>query len=219
MYDQLMNRIREWRRRRDLTLEQLGAVLGTSNQQISRLEKGERRLTVDWLLRFAKALQVEPDDLLDPADRPQGLRTTGDAEARAAAVKPVGAGGLSERIPVLGAARGGADQEMYLDDPIDWVHRPTMLRDVRGAYAIYVVGESMVPRYRPGTLLFVNPFKPPRWENGVVIQMLDRTVLVKEFLGFTPQELKLLQYNPETELTLQRDAISVVHTVVGTQEP
>ena len=61
-----MNRIREWRRRRDLTLEQLGMILGTSNQQISRLEKGERRLTVDWLLRIAKALQVEPDELLDP---------------------------------------------------------------------------------------------------------------------------------------------------------
>jgi phage repressor protein C with HTH and peptisase S24 domain len=214
-----MNRIREWRRRRDLTLEQLGAVLGTSNQQISRLEKGERRLTVDWLLRFAKALQVDPDDLLDPADRLRGPRASGDDDMRQPIGNPSAASGLSDRIPVLGAARGGADQEMYLDDPIDWVHRPTMLRDVRGAYAIYVVGESMTPRYRPGTLLFVNPFKPPRWENGVVIQMLDRTVLVKEFLGFTPQELKLLQYNPETELTLQRETISVVHTVVGTQEP
>ncbi len=213
-----MNRIREWRRRRDMTLEQLGAVLGTSNQQISRLEKGERRLTVDWLLRFANALQVEPDDLLDPTDRPSATRTTGDVEVRAAQ-KPAGAGGLSERIPVLGAARGGAEQEMYLDDPIDWVHRPSMLRDVRGAYAIYVVGESMTPRYRPGVLLFVNPFKPPRWENGVVVQMNDKSVLVKEFLGFTPTELRLLQYNPETELTLQRADISVVHTVVGTQEP
>jgi phage repressor protein C with HTH and peptisase S24 domain len=212
-----MNRIREWRRRRDLTLEQLGMILGTSNQQISRLEKGERRLTVDWLLRIAKALQVEPDELLDPNDRP-GIRTPIEQEVRLVQ-QSSGGSSQSERIPVLGAARGGVEQEMYLDDPIDWVHRPTMLRDVRGAYAIYVVGESMSPRYRPGTLLFVNPFKPPRWENGVVIQMVDKTVLVKEFLGFTPNELKLLQYNPESELTLQRSLISVVHTVVGTQEP
>lgn len=37
----------------------------TSSQQIERLEKGERRLTVEWIERIAKGLGVEPSELLN----------------------------------------------------------------------------------------------------------------------------------------------------------
>lgn len=36
----------------------------TSSQQIERLEKGERRLTVDWIERLAKGLGVDPAELI-----------------------------------------------------------------------------------------------------------------------------------------------------------
>jgi transcriptional regulator with XRE-family HTH domain len=36
----------------------------TSSQQIERLEKGERRLTVDWIERIAKGLAVDPGELI-----------------------------------------------------------------------------------------------------------------------------------------------------------
>lgn len=42
-------------------------MLGTSQPQLSRLERGERRLTVEWMTRIAKALDVEPVDLLSIA--------------------------------------------------------------------------------------------------------------------------------------------------------
>ncbi|MBW4089925.1 MAG: helix-turn-helix transcriptional regulator [Proteobacteria bacterium] len=60
----MANRIRELRLARGLTLEQVGAKAETSPQQIQRLEKGERRLTDDWMRRVAPALGVAPATLL-----------------------------------------------------------------------------------------------------------------------------------------------------------
>jgi transcriptional regulator with XRE-family HTH domain len=66
------NRIRELRLQRNLTLEEVADGAGTSVQQISRLELGDRRLTDDWMRRIAPALGVQPADLLarsGPDDR------------------------------------------------------------------------------------------------------------------------------------------------------
>ena len=46
---------------------------------------------------------------------------------------------------------------------------PANLGGVRAAYAIYMVGDSMEPRYEQGWLLHVNPFKPPTRGRDVVV--------------------------------------------------
>jgi DNA-binding Xre family transcriptional regulator len=59
-----------------MSLETLARAVGASNQQISHLETGKRRLTVEWLRRLGKALRCHPwslvsDDLpaaLEPAE-------------------------------------------------------------------------------------------------------------------------------------------------------
>lgn len=58
------NRIREFRKNRGLTLEQLAEKVGTTFAQIQKLEKGERRLTHEWMQRIAKALGCQPQDLI-----------------------------------------------------------------------------------------------------------------------------------------------------------
>ena len=42
----------------------LRCVPPTSGQQIERLEKGDRRLTIDWLERIARGFQVDPSVLI-----------------------------------------------------------------------------------------------------------------------------------------------------------
>lgn len=59
------NRIRALRKARGLTLEQLGELVGTTNQQISMLENGKRRLTTDWIEKLAKALNVRPSEIIE----------------------------------------------------------------------------------------------------------------------------------------------------------
>ena len=56
----MINRIRALREARGLSLEALAVLVGTTNQQISNLETGKRRLTVDWLSRLGEALCCHP---------------------------------------------------------------------------------------------------------------------------------------------------------------
>lgn len=67
------NRIKVLRESRDLSLEALAAKVGTTNQQISLLESGKRRLTVDWLYRLSKALKCHPWEVVDD-DAPKPLQ-------------------------------------------------------------------------------------------------------------------------------------------------
>jgi transcriptional regulator with XRE-family HTH domain len=61
------NRLREWRRAAGLTLEQAAERLGTTNQSLSRKERGERSVTVDELAQIAPVYQCKPADLVpDP---------------------------------------------------------------------------------------------------------------------------------------------------------
>jgi transcriptional regulator with XRE-family HTH domain len=66
--------VREWRRYRNLTQEQLAGRLGTTKTSISRIEAGEQAYTQDFLEACAEALMCEPADLLirDPSD-PDGM--------------------------------------------------------------------------------------------------------------------------------------------------
>jgi transcriptional regulator with XRE-family HTH domain len=61
----MKNRIRELRTARGLTLKELARRVSTSNQQISHLETGKRRLTVGWMERIADALDCNPLELLE----------------------------------------------------------------------------------------------------------------------------------------------------------
>lgn len=70
------NRIAELRVARGLSQEDLAREVGTSNQQISKLERGQGRLTVEWMLRLAPVLGVEPAELMT-ARGGAGLRVSG----------------------------------------------------------------------------------------------------------------------------------------------
>lgn len=60
----MQNRIKEHRERMGWTQPQLAEAAGTTPQQISRLERSERRLSDKWLAPIAKALDVPKGSLL-----------------------------------------------------------------------------------------------------------------------------------------------------------
>ena len=77
----------------------------------------------------------------------------------------------------------------------------------------------MQPRFRPGQLLHVNPFKPPQPGNGVVVTKTNGAVLIKEFVRQDGRGIHLRQYNPADTLSYPTEEVTAVHTVVGLQEP
>ncbi|MEV8518547.1 helix-turn-helix transcriptional regulator [Dyella marensis] len=64
------NRIRHIRELNGLSLEDLARAAGTTNQQVSLLETGKRRLTVEWLFKLAGALDCHPWSLVEERQVP-----------------------------------------------------------------------------------------------------------------------------------------------------
>lgn len=64
------NRIQELREAAGMTQDELAARVGTSAQQVGRHERGQRRLTIQWLNRYAAALEVAPVALLSEMHMP-----------------------------------------------------------------------------------------------------------------------------------------------------
>jgi transcriptional regulator with XRE-family HTH domain len=58
------NRIRQIRERLGWTAKELAQKVGTTEQQICRLETGNRKLTVEWLLSLCGAMDVSADELV-----------------------------------------------------------------------------------------------------------------------------------------------------------
>ena len=58
------NRIKELREAQKLTLDEVAERAGTSAQNISRLERGTRRLTEEWIRIVARGLDVDPSVIL-----------------------------------------------------------------------------------------------------------------------------------------------------------
>ena len=62
-----------------MTLAQVAERAGTSTQQINRLEKGQRELTLNWVVRLADAMDCYPIEIL-----PEGIGPSKQAQIIAA---------------------------------------------------------------------------------------------------------------------------------------
>ncbi len=142
-----LNRIAEWRHRRGLTLEQLAARTETTHQQVQRLEKGQRRLTVDWMQRLAMALDIAPAELL-PLDQQPAIE---------AGVEPVASPFIN--LEVRGDVQAGAWSEIHERPSDDWEVVPVPRPDGhRRHIGLRVRGASMNLEYPEGTILVCVPF-------------------------------------------------------------
>ncbi|MBD9542906.1 helix-turn-helix transcriptional regulator [Ensifer sp. ENS04] len=127
------------------------------------------------------------------------------------------------KIPVLGEAVGGDDGEYIFNGSVlDYVDCPPSLENVPNAYAVYIDGESMSPRFRPGETVWVHPTKPARRGDDVVVQIhreRDDTGdpprgFVKEFVGWTSSKLLLHQFNPDKAVEFMREQVLSVHPII-----
>jgi transcriptional regulator with XRE-family HTH domain len=108
---------------------------------------------------------------------------------------------LGERdLAVFAAVEGGPGDIVVSTDPIDMVPRPWYMGAVRDGFAVLVVGESMVPAFRPGDMAIVNPrLAPMRGKDHIFTQEgIDGSFIatIKHLRGWTEDEWQLEQFNP-----------------------
>lgn len=109
------NSLRDHRKARGWTQVDLAERASTTVSEISKLERGERRMTVDWLDRLGVALGVNPADLMAPP----GCSASSDVVALEVAPKKTRGG----CVPIIGEVAAGTwvEAEARASEPIEWL--------------------------------------------------------------------------------------------------
>lgn len=197
--------VRRLREARNMSQGDLAKAVGISQTAIQKIETGETKRS-KYMFDIARALVV-PIEALSGNVVDSSLKV-----AAAHGYQPASAGParvsfsappqiLGERdLPVYAAVEGGPGEIMYSEQPIDFVPRPWYLKAVREGYAVLVVGESMVPAFRPGEMAVVNPGLSPLRDRDHIFIHDDGNgnfkASIKFLRGWTDDAWKLEQYNP-----------------------
>lgn len=193
----MKNRIREFRKKRGWSLQDLADEVGdTSFQQMQRLETGKRNLNTGWMERLSKAFGVRPTDLLiEESD-----------------------------VPIVGYVGAGEEIVFFDDYPqgegFDRAPRPPEFGD---GVALEVRGNSMVPRYREGELVYYEYDETIPAEHLIgcdcVVRLPDDTTFLKILeKGSRPGCFTLRSYNPSEPLRTDLEIVWVAKVAFSRQK-
>lgn len=119
-------------------------------------------------------------------------------------------------LPVLGRAQGGDDGNVVIEEhPIDWTFRPADLQGVSDAFAVFVSGNSMVPKYKNGDLVYVHPSHTLTKHRFALVETKEHKGFIKQFVGWQGDTLILHQFNPDMEIILDREQVLRVMLAIG----
>jgi len=166
----------------------------------------------------AHILKVDERLLMGPGGKLPHPTSTPNASYR-------GAVRLSTWIPVYGHAVGGKDGEFVLNgNEVSEVLAPASLSNIPDAYAVYVVGTSMEPRYFAGETVYVNPRMPISQGAFVVAQIATGVetdtphAFVKRFVSQDAKRLRLEQFHPKKQLEFPASKVVSVHRIIMSGE-
>lgn len=146
---------------------------------------------------------------------------------------------LPRNLPVFGTSLGGprdfdgkAIEQTMLNTGsiIEHIKRPPILHGQDYAYALYVQGVSMEPRFEDGDTIYVTDSryaKPPRITEDVVVYFRDMEeddgeratgVLVKRLVKRTASFIELQQFNPPEVFRIPMDRVLRVDRVIPWRE-
>lgn len=209
-------KIRAQRLALGLTQEDVAAAAGTTQSTIERIEAGEFKRMPSALPKIALRLSLKLGDL-DPE-----LATTAPIASPRTIIPDRKLVGGDRDFPIHAAAEGGAGQVIISSDPVDWMPRPAPVMNVKDAYGLYVVGDSMTPEFEPGDIAIVNPHLPLVGDTTCVFYQEadgEARATIKRLRRHTPDAWFLRQWNPpdgqKHDFTLSRRDWRLAHRVVG----
>lgn len=131
IFPDMGNKLKDLRTAAGMTHEQAAEAMGVSRSQFIKLERGERRLTADYIAQAAKGFGVRPADVID-GDMPEG-------------------------IPLMGYIGAGAEIEPEYDQiPPEGLDQITFEIPLpEGLIAFQIRGDSMLPFYKDGHIVVV----------------------------------------------------------------
>lgn len=128
-------------------------------------------------------------------------------------------------VPIRGTAVGGSAGDFSLNGEIvDYARRPPGIARNSQVFCVFLRGDSMEPRLEPGDLLYVNPARPAKPGDDVLVEMLPTEpgepghAYIKRLEGQTPTKLILRQFNPTKRFELPLNRVVRVSPIMRTAE-
>lgn len=199
----MANRLKALRERHGLTQERLAERAKCHPVTVAKMEARDD-LPVKWARRFGEVL----------GESVQAFYA--EAAAIASPTQP--------DLPVYGVAAGSTTGAFTMtNEVVDWVRRPPGLAGARDAYALFVRGASMEPRFFAGDVIYVAPHRPVRHGDVVVIQQHDgesggMQVWLKVFDRADDKAIHTFQYNPAASVRFTHATVKAMHRVLTTNE-
>ncbi len=224
----ITSRVRALRKRANLSMDDMARALGYKGASSFQRYESAELYTGGYLKRdLVAAIETA---VLDKGDPPIARHEIWELAGPEFAARPFADPAnarlgepietVSRKIPVYGHAVGGIDGEFLMNgERLDEVLSPPTLNQTSGAYAVFVAGESMEPRYFDGEIAYVDPMRRPRKGDFVVAQIQNDEhgpilAYVKRFVSRNSAELVLAQYNPQKTITFSNDAVQSIHVIV-----
>ena len=187
----------------------LADALGRAPSAISQILKGDRAVKASEIPLIRDYFGTAPPDELSP----KLIRPSGPEPSE---VVQVGEGWPDvghEWMDVRGVAVGGDDTGFYFGDVIDQVRRPPGIRNAKNVAALNAMGESMVPRFRPGELVYIQ-LREPTPGDDVVVELYPEDegdapkAFLKELVRTTGRRIFCKQHNPKREIEFDRGEVN-----------
>ncbi len=215
---EIRRRLQSGRELLNLTPLDVDEILDQNPGYTQDLETGARAIYDTLLRRIAGRLHLRLEWLIDgtgsavdPVEFPEGPPSRQELLRQASERKELVNQAVDHRsgptplpldVAVLGvtAACGGAD--FRLDGTvIDQARRPPGLAGASNVFAIYVIGDSMYPRFEEGDLVYVQTGRPPKPGDDVIIELHGAAgesgpCYIKRLVRRTASHLQLCQFNP-----------------------
>lgn len=190
-----MNNIRNLRKRKGLTQQELGDAIGVTKPTISNYESGKRQLTADILQKLAQFFGVSTDEILGRAG------DNSEPFGRPIVVKPELTPEDEIMIPVVASLRCGYN---YSGDPYTVIKKVPVPKSYiarwgKNLVAMEAVGKSMMPTIRPGDLMICIP--GDAWEDNQIIDIdiNDSDTIKRIFRNKQDSGIDLVPDNEEYE--------------------
>ena len=222
-YRHYASRMDEAMKARKLTNEGLGERIEAHPVTISKLRRNRMSLDDEWRIRVAAGINLPEDVLFGeeplPAPRSYEIYVSPRKAAKTKAPRQ-----SPTDLPLFGMAAGSAQgYHSMTSDPIDEVPCPPALRNVVGAYALKVRGQSMEPRFFNGTRLYINPHQAVRAGDDVIVQVRNHEnsgteTWVKRYEGEDDNSIYVSQYNPAAKMEFRKRFVVHIHRVVPLEE-
>ena len=158
---------------------------------------------------------VDPQAVLELAGIGSSPPAGAPFRARALGAPPP----VARDLPVMGAVKGGSEGFYFNEgEPKEFVARPAGLAGAANAFALYVDGDSMEPRYFAGEILYVNPNRPITRHCFVAVEMQDGQGLIKQFVRRSDEHLVLRQFNPSKDIRIVAREVKRIYRITGSGE-